>query len=325
MKFGYNPTLPVLEPFNLKVDYNTTRDLVLRCEELGFHSVWVNDHLNLGGGIEEGSTSSSQSGYKIGAATFEGWTLLTALAVETEKVRLGTLVICNPFRNPAVLAKMASTFDMISGGRLDFGIGAGWHKPEFEQYGVPYGTFQEREQRLREGLEITKSLWGEELSTYEGKYYNVKNAELEPKPLQKPHPPIFIGASGEKMLKLTAEFADNWNAFFMTLDEVVAKREFIDRTCTSIGRDQSEIKNSMHTHIFISNDQEDVDKVIGIFRGEVDTEEYRSRNLIGSPEEIVERVEQYAEVGIEQMQLLFLDCPSRTGLELFASEVMPQV
>ena len=169
MRFGYNPVLPTLEPYNLKLDFNTTKDLIIKTEDLGFESVWINDHLNLGAEIEKDGVGASQSGYKLGTPILECWTLLTAVAMVTKKVRLGTMVLANPFRNPAVLAKMAATLDIISGGRLEFGIGAGWHEPEFRQYGVPYGPFRERYEKLKEALEVIRLLWTEGNIDLQGK------------------------------------------------------------------------------------------------------------------------------------------------------------
>jgi len=324
MKFGYKPTLTELEPYNQKLDFKTTRDLILKSEGLGFEAVWFTDHMNLSEGMEEGGVAAVQSGYKIGVATFECWTLLSAMAMVTEKVRLGTLVISNLFRNPAVLAKMAATFDMISGGRLEFGIGIGWHKPEFDQYGVPFNTFKERYQKLKEGLEVIKALWTQEVSNYRGKYYTLNGAELEPKPLQKPHPPIVIGGIGENMLKLIAEHADGWNAFFLTEKEFVSKSEILEGYCEEIGRDPSDIEVSHHCHIFISNDQREIDRNIEIFRGRQTPEKFKEVNLIGTPDEIVERIEKYKEAGVVRLQLVFLDTPSHNGIELFAEKVMPE-
>ena len=179
-----------------KVDYNTLKHITLESEKLGYNSVWAADHLILG----------------KDNATLECWTTLTALAAVTKTIRIGSLVLCNSYRYPSILGKMSSTLDLISNGRLDLGIGAGWLKKEYDAYGIPWNKYHLRFEQMREGIEVLKKLWTEECATYIGKHYQLKDAFCEPKPVQKPHPPIWIGGQEEKvMLRLVAELADGWN------------------------------------------------------------------------------------------------------------------
>ena len=157
------------------------RDVVLECERLGYHSVWLDDHLMFG---EQ--------------PILECWTTLSALSIVTTRIRLGSMVACNSFRNPALLAKIAASLDVISGGRLEFGIGAGIQETEHRAYGFSFPKSHVRIERLREAIEVINALWSEEKVSYKGKHYNLEKAICEPKPLQKPHPPITIGGSGEK-------------------------------------------------------------------------------------------------------------------------------
>ena len=151
--------------------FNQVREVVLECERLGYHSVWLDDHLMFGK-----------------RPILESWTTLSALSSITKKIKLGTMVLCNSFRKPALLAKMAATLDVISNGRLEFGIGAGTQKDEHIAYGIPFSNPSVRIDRMKEAVEIIKTMWTQEKASYEGKYYRIKEAVCEPKPMQKPHP-----------------------------------------------------------------------------------------------------------------------------------------
>ena len=185
LKFGIripNVVLPRYFPMYKKLDYKSLVDYAIESELLGYDSIWVNDHLIFGSGI------------------LECWTTLSSLVPITERVRLGTLVLCNNFRFPSVVAKMAATLDYISNGRLEFGIGAGWNEEEHRAYGIPFPNPAERVERLREAIEIIKRMWTEKAPYYNGRYYRMEGAVCEPKPLQNPHPSITIGGAGEKLM-----------------------------------------------------------------------------------------------------------------------------
>jgi len=182
----------------VNVDFNTVKNVTQECERLGFDSVWLFDHLMAFGSPEDN--------------VLECWTTLSALSAATRRIRLGTLVLCNSFRHPSVLAKMAATLDYISDGRLDFGIGAGWFRPEYEAYGIPFPKASLRISQLAESLEIIKRMWTAEKATYQGKYYGVKDAVCNPKPVQKPHPPVWVGVmiGKRRMFDIIARYADGW-------------------------------------------------------------------------------------------------------------------
>ena len=188
--------------------FNQLRDVVLECEQLGYDSVWLDDHLMMGT-----------------TPILECWTTLSALSTVTEKIRLGTMVTCNSFRNPALLAKMAATLDNISNGRLELGIGAGVQKNEHYAYGFPFLAPKSRIERLNEAVEIIKKLWTEEKANYSGKYYSIRDTVCEPKPLQKPHPSIVIGGCGEKLtLRVTTQHADRYDwGYLPSLEEYKRK------------------------------------------------------------------------------------------------------
>jgi F420-dependent oxidoreductase-like protein len=177
----------------------------------------------------------------------EGWTTLTALAQATRRVRIGTLVTGIHYRHPAVLANMVSTLDIISGGRLEVGIGAGWNEEESGAYGIDLGTPRQRSDRFEEACEVLAGLLTQETTTFKGEYYQLTNARNEPKGVQRPRPPICIGGSGERRtLRTAARFADHWNFVGGPPEEFARKRDVLHAHCREIGRDPGEIRLSSH-------------------------------------------------------------------------------
>jgi F420-dependent oxidoreductase-like protein len=202
-------------------------------DEAGFDHLWAFDHLaSIGSGGPD-------------RPVFEGWGLLAAMAVATTRVRIGLLVTGNTYRHPALLAKLAATVDHLSGGRLEFGIGAGWSEIEHRMLGIE--GLDHRVGRLSEALNVIRSLWTEERTTFDGRYYRLTDAISNPKPVQKPHPPIWIGAAGEAMLRLTARHADAWNpsgAAGADLESAARTSAQLDQRCAEIGRDPATIRRS---------------------------------------------------------------------------------
>lgn len=255
----------------------------------------------------------------------EGWTTLTALAMKTQHVRVGTLVSSITYREPAVLAKIGATLDVLTGGRLEMGIGAGWFDLEHQALGIPFYTTAERIKRLGEACEVILRMWTEDAATFDGAYYHLKDAYCNPKPVQKPHPPIMIGGSGEKLtLKMVAKYADEWNAFG-TPDEVGHKIEVLEGHCQAVGRDVNAIEKSVGIPLVISRDSSKLDNMLlemGKRRG-IGLEEARASMLWGSPDQVIEKLKAYREVGVTHI-ILSQRAPFDPGqLELFAREVMP--
>jgi F420-dependent oxidoreductase-like protein len=177
----------------------------------------------------------------------EGWTTLTALAQATTRLRLGTLVTGIHYRHPAVLANMATTLDIVSDGRLELGLGAGWNEEESGAYGIELGTPSQRSDRFEEACEVIVGLLTQETTTFAGRYYQLRDARNEPKPEQRPHPPICVGGSGEKRtLRTAARFAQHWNFVGGTPEEFARKRDVLHQHCAELGRDPSEILLSSH-------------------------------------------------------------------------------
>jgi F420-dependent oxidoreductase-like protein len=201
-------------------------------DTLGFDTAWVFDHFL--------PIFSDPTG-----PCLEGWTALAALAMATKNVRLGVMVTGNTYRHPAVLAKMATTVDIISGGRLILGIGAGWFELEHREFGMPFPQVAERLARLGESLEVIKRLWTEERASFTGRYYQLNDAVFNPKPMQRPHPPILVGASGERVaLGIVARHAQMWNSFG-TPDVFRHKIARLAAHCQRIGRDPATIEKSV--------------------------------------------------------------------------------
>ena len=202
-----------------------------------FEHAWLFDHFNPIQGSLDGPC-------------FEGWTLLSALAAQTSRLRLGLMVAGNTYRHPAVHAHMAATVDVVSGGRLEFGVGAGWNEYEHESMGIPLYAPGERIRRLGEACEITKRLWTQHLTDFEGRYYQLKEARCEPKPVQQPHPPIVIGGSGEQLtLRVAARYADVWNITGPDLETFRHKVRVLHEHCAAVGRDPAQIELSVQARI----------------------------------------------------------------------------
>jgi|SRR6185437_11501228 len=180
----------------------------------------------------------------------EGWTLLAALATQTQRLRIGVMVTGNTYRHPAVLANMGATVDHIAQGRLDFGIGAAWNEQEHAAYGIPLYPPGERIRRLGEACEVIRRLWTEPEVTFQGKYYQLTDARCEPKPVQKPYPPFVIGGSGEQLtLRMVARYADIWNGLATSPEEFARKSAILDEHCATIGRDPATIERSVQVII----------------------------------------------------------------------------
>ncbi len=201
-------------------------------DTLGYDTAWVFDHFL--------PIFSDPTG-----PCLDGWTALAALAIASKNVRIGTMVTGNTYRHPAVLAKMATTVDIISGGRLIFGIGAGWFELEHQQYGIPFHTLGTRLRRLDEALEAINLLWTGERANFNGRHFQLRDASFNPKPLQRPHPPILVGATGENVaLRIVAKHADMWNTFG-TPEIFRHKIARLDAHCRDLGRDPATIEKSV--------------------------------------------------------------------------------
>ncbi len=277
--------------FGLCTDQNLSWERTLErwllYEELGFDSVWLCDHLI--------QPSRPDGPY------LEAWTLLAALAARTHRIRIGVLVSSNTFRHPALLAREAVTVDHVSGGRLELGLGAGWYQPEHTAFGIDFPAPGERVARFREAVEVVDRLLREEVTTYEGRHYRLRQAPTRPAPVQRPRPPLTLGAHGPRMLRIVARYADRWNSHG-TVEEIKLRNATLDRACREVGRDPERIVRSLY--YWVPRSQEDP---------------------WSSAEAFVQVIDRYREAGITDF---ILDHPRDDQLDVLeqvATEVIPRL
>ena len=283
------------------------RTLVGRAESYGLDSFWVMDHFHQIRNVGE-----------VQEPMLEGWTTQSVVAGFTNKIKLGTLVTGIVYRHPSVLAKMGATLDVLSNGRLFMGIGAAWNVDEATAYGIPFPPVKERMQRLEEAVQVIKKMWTEETATFDGKFYQLRNAYCNPKPLQKPHPPIMIGGSGERRtLKIVAKYGDACN-IFGSVETVKKKLEILREHCHSVGRDYESIVKSKLGHIVIDKDKEKVAEAIK----RLPEDRRREYAIYGTPEEVRRQVEAFRDAGIEYLIVNLEPDRELQALELFANEVV---
>jgi F420-dependent oxidoreductase-like protein len=326
MRFGlalphYDFSMPGRGPVTFEHVADAARD----AERLGFDSVWISDHFFLSlaryGGDDEPQGS------------LEPMTALGALATVTERVRLGTLVVCAPFRHPGVLAKQAAAVDLLSGGRLDLGIGAGWYGEEFEAFAVPYGEVGERFGLLEETLQVVELLFQEGPSDFEGGYFTLRGAYNHPRPVQTPRPPVWLGAKGgERSLRLAARYADGWNTVWRWAPEAYADRARAARAaCERVGRDPSTLRLSVGLSTLVGEDERDLrrshqDLVRDTPAAVPPLAELERDGLAGTPDRIRERIAAFEDLGVEELIASFSSLPfvihDRSAVELFAESVL---
>lgn len=280
-------------------------------EELGYDSVWVYDH------VHNVPVPTNES-------VFECWTTVAALAASTTRIRLGQMVSCAAYRNPALVAKMTSTIDVISGGRLELGIGAGWYEQEFRAYGYDFPPAKDRIRLLREAVEVVKHMWTDPETTYDGDFVTVHRAQCDPKPLQSPHPPVWIGGGGEQLtLGVVARHADRSN-FGGSPEEWAHKRDVLREHCAAVGRDPDEITMTWSPEVHVrETEREILDDGSRSFWGE-EFGSWRDGNLVGTPEQVHEKLEVYRRLGCGGVVGWCADYPESTTLRLFAERVMPE-
>ncbi|MEO7229697.1 MAG: LLM class flavin-dependent oxidoreductase [Candidatus Limnocylindrales bacterium] len=268
-----------------------------RAEELGYDTLWLGDHLLYR--FEDGSTRGP----------WEAWTMLSALAASTSRIRLGPLVASAAFHAPAMLAKLAATVDEVSGGRLVFGIGAGWNDTEFRAFGFP---FDHRISRFEEAFTIVRTLLCDGAIDFDGQYFQARDCELLPRPARPGGPPLLIGSMGERMLRITLPHVDAWNVWFVDTGNspagVSPLRDLVDGIAREVGRDPAEVERTVAVQVRLTG---------GRGRTQGDTVRTRVKSLTGSPDLIAEELRAYAREGIGEVQLV-LDPITLGSLEEFA-------
>jgi F420-dependent oxidoreductase-like protein len=295
--------------------FEVTREIALQAEKQGFDSIWLMDHL-----------------FQIPVVAPETdpildcWAGLAALAACTQRVRLGTLVAATGFRTPSVLAKTTSTIDVISGGRLVVGLGAGWCDWEHRAYGLPFPPIGQRLQALEEAIEILKAMWTEERASFAGKHFSIEGAVCSPKPVQQPHPPILIGGSGERVtLRLTAQHARLHNLGAGDPKECRRVLGVLREHCERQQTDYDAIEKTRLTPILFADSEADAERRIEQLRPEGESARgFRARTLIGTPDQVVEQLRAFVEAGVQTFIVSFWDVEERTPLELLMREVAPK-
>jgi len=289
--------------------YEAMTRVAKEAETLGFHSLWLYDHFH----------TIPIPAQEI---TFECWISTAALARDTAHMRIGQMVTCNSYRNPALLAKMASTVDALSHGRLVLGIGAGWYEHEYRAYGYPYPETGERLGRLHEAIQIILAMWTQDEATFEGTYYQVRGAINQPKGVQKPHIPLLIGGGGEKVtLRLVAQYG---NACNVGGDIATIKHKFavLKHHCDELGRDYNSIRRTtlIDDCAIAETEEAAIAKLTPAQRNNL--EEMRQTALIGTPTMIRQRLAEYVAAGVQEIIIRFVDAPQLESVHLFARECM---
>jgi F420-dependent oxidoreductase-like protein len=294
--------------------YEAMSRCAVEAEKAGFDAVFLYDHFHT---VPEPRVE----------AVFECWTSMAALARDTKTIRLGQMVTCNSYRPPALLAKMASCIDVMSHGRLILGIGAGWYQHEYDAFGYDYPDTPERLRMLREALQVIKAMWTQDEASFDGAYYRVRGAINEPKPVQKPHPPLWIGGAGEKVtLKLVAQYGDGCNVR-ADLDTTRHKLEVLRRHCETVGRDYDDILKTAEFYAIVG-DAKEVRRVINETARRTGKDEAFVRTWnehVGDPDHIAATMREYADAGIDYFIVNLPNAAEPGAVQRFAAEVFPRL
>lgn len=308
LKYGvYLPTgfVGELASFTYPTEaYEALTSMAQTADELGYETLWIPDHLQ--------TAPPSQN------MLFESWITAAAVARETKQIRIGNLVAGNSYRNPALLAKMASTLDVVSHGRFTLGIGAGWYEPDYHAYGYEFANGPERLRQLREAIQVILAMWTQEEATFEGDYYQIRGIMNQPGGIQHPHIPLLIGGGGEQVtLKLVARYGDACN---LISDPVELKRKFavLKEHCQAIGREYERIHRTTLTLCIIGETDEQARSQIPAWASAVFPGDIAAYGLIGTPETIRERLAAYESAGVQELVIHFLDATHLRTVRQFA-------
>lgn len=293
------------------VPFEVIRERVQLADRLGFHSVWFVDHM-----WSRGLPDLDH---------LEAWTVMSATAAVTQRLGIGTLVLCNSYRHPALLAKMAASLDQVSNGRLLLGLGAGWMEEEYRAYGYSFPSARVRIEQLEEAVALIKLMLTQPRTSFQGKYYGVDEAVNNPKPVQKPHPPILIGGAGERrLLRVVAEHADIWNCPNNAAQALPQKLEVLQRHCDAVGRDPQAIEVSEQCVMVLGRDEKDLRQKTQFAKQALGAMfDIDKTALRGTPEQLIEAIHNRSRQGVTLFTTLFGDLNQPETLELFASKVAP--
>jgi F420-dependent oxidoreductase-like protein len=295
-------------------DYRTLRAVALAAEDLGFDAFFRSDHyLAMGGSGRPGPT--------------DAWATLAALAVETSRIRLGTMMSAATFRLPGPLAITAAQVDQMSGGRVELGLGTGWFEREHSAYGIPFPSLGERFDQFEEQLAIITGLWatGEgETFSFAGTHYQLSDSPALPKPAQRPRPPVLLGGTGARRTpRLAARYADEFNLAFRTVRDSAAAFARVREACEAAGRDASSMIYSVAQTVCCGKDEAEFRRRAAAIGRDPDT--MRESGIAGTPGEVAAGIADFAGIGAERVYLQVLDLSDLDHLALIASDVVPQV
>ena len=266
--------------------WETILNSATKIEDLGYESIWVYDHFHT-------VPTPTQD------PTYECWSLMSALSQTTSRVRLGQMCTCNSYRNPSYLTKIASTIDVMSGGRLEYAIGAGWYDQEYDAYGYDYPTAGVRLKMLEESIIIYQKMTTEQKASFNGEYYQINNAINQPKPLQKPYPPLWVCGGGEKVtLKLLAKYGDygNWD---VDVEGFINKSKLLKDHCDNVGRNFEDIGRTLHTNVIIGNNETDLHKKLDRISDttSIPKDMYLNKPLVGVKDEVFDKIDEFESHG----------------------------
>jgi F420-dependent oxidoreductase-like protein len=292
LKFGYQQPS---HSFAVKNLFNELRKIAVQCEDLGYDSFWIMDHLTQIAFVGE-----------ISDPILEPYTAISGIATSTNRIRLGVLCTCNFFRNPALLAKMGTGIDHISNGRFNLGLGAGWFQKEATMYGYRFPKARERLGMLEESVQIIKKAWTQGRVTFHGKYYEVKDLVSEPKPIQKPHPPILIGGGGEKItLRVVAKYANACNLFEKG-EALRRKLGILKKHCKAEGRRYDSILKTKLATVFFGKDPKDaLERSLAFKPRWMTVEDFAESAMLGSVKDIEKDIEQLKDMGVDDLIVNF--------------------
>jgi probable F420-dependent oxidoreductase len=305
--------------------YDDMRRVAAQAEALGFDSIWLCDHfLTLApdayvedAGIARGPVPAAATGARS-MPLLECWTALSALSRDTERLRLGTSVLCNSYRLPSVLAKMAATLDVISGGRLELGLGAGWFEREYRAYGIPFPRIGERIEQLDEAVAVIRAMWTETRPTFSGKHYAIDDAVCDPPPVQRPHPPIWIGGEGDRVHRVAARAADGVNVRWWSPERIAVRAAFLAAACRQHARDPRTLRRSVTALLALDRDATRVQAMRARFAAIP-----ADGHVAGTPDQCVARLREYLAAGVRHVLLTIPDVATSDALELAGREVLP--
>ena len=296
-------------------DYQTLRNVALAAEELGFDAFFRSDHY-----LKMGNVCGLPG-------PTDAWATLAGLAVETSRIRLGTLMTAATFRLPGPLAIMVAQVDQMSGGRVEFGLGTGWFEAEHAAYGIPFPSLGERFDRLEEQLTVITGMWGTpdgQTFSFDGAHYRVSDSPGLPKPAQRPRPPVLLGGAGARRTpRLAARFADEFNVAFRSLADSAAGFARVREACEAAGRYPSSMIYSVAQTVCCGKDEAEFRRRAAAIGEE--PEDLRANGIGGTPGEVMAKIAEFAEIGAERVYLQVLDLSDLSHLELLASDVLPQV